>query len=310
MWTKHGGRSRLAGSWRCSHYLERGHLIQSCTKCPPRSYLNSIGTSEKRNARKPPQQRVQYGRRHLDAGHQQNRQERRLRMLQETYSARAKGQPAVRKAPARLRQGGSVEGGQAGGGGEEANFICVTIKLGLKITFFLDQPLPFSHSILKVFIGSDFESDFAGSPLSAHAPLHFYQLWESRPLEGGSGQSKGKGGTELPSHEHAKGGAGRRRKRMPRVGLSEDERQDSQSARELPFGRANELTPRAQCLATRAFQCLVWARWAASGYKNLRRSWQPPFWGSFRGKLWSVICCGFRCGHIRGSGRWGRGGFV
>ena len=79
------GRSTWEGlrSWIPSSgatTLKRYNQIWGCTKCAPRSYLNSVGTSEGRNARKAPQQHVQRGGSHLDI---RTKQEKRLRMLQE-----------------------------------------------------------------------------------------------------------------------------------------------------------------------------------------------------------------------------------
>lgn len=64
---------------------------------------------------------------------------------------------------------------------------------------------------------------------------------------------------------------------------------DVQSTADPAFTLANQRSPRAQCAATRAVPHHVRVRWAVAGYKRLRPSGRPPFWGSFRGKFgWSV----------------------
>lgn len=62
-------------------------------------------------------------------------------------------------------------------------------------------------------------------------------------------------------------------------------RRDVQSAGDQAFTLANQRSPRSQCVATRAVLHHVRVRWAVAGYKRLRPSGRPPFWGSFRGKF-------------------------
>lgn len=147
------------------------------------------------------------------------------------------------------------------------------------------QSLRFLDLILRVCLVSNFEGDFDRDSLTAHAPVRFYQPRVRNGLEGGSGGSRGKGGARPPGHAHALAGQEGGGRGCPGEGAERSRRQASQSAGELSFWLANELTPRAQCLATRALHWHVCARWAASGYKRLRPSGQPPFWGSFRGKF-------------------------
>lgn len=84
-----------------------------------------------------------------------------------------------------------------------------------------------------------------------------------------------------------RGGHGRRRKGGgdTRTGASRSGRGGVQSAGGLTLALANQPPPRARCLAPRAFLHHVRVRWAAAGYKRLRPSGRPPFWGSFRGKF-------------------------
>lgn len=77
----------------------------------------------------------------------------------------------MREAAAHLRQDGSVKGGPCG----EVNFYCVTIEFGLKIAFFLSQSVRLLDLILTACVLSNFEGDFEGHLLTAHAPARFYQ---------------------------------------------------------------------------------------------------------------------------------------
>lgn len=62
-------------------------------------------------------------------------------------------------------------------------------------------------------------------------------------------------------------------------------RRDVQSAGDPARTLANQRSPRAQCVAAKAVLHHVRVRWAVAGYKRLRPSGRPPFWGSFRGKF-------------------------
>lgn len=88
----------------------------------------------------------------------------------------------------------------------------------------------------------------------------------------------------------------RRRKRESREGAPGKWRRDVQSTGDPAFTLANQRSPRAQCVTTRAVPHHVRVRWAVAGYKRLRPSGRPPFWGSFRGKFgcsvaWRVTFC-------------------
>lgn len=78
----------------------------------------------------------------------------------------------------------------------------------------------------------------------------------------------------------------RRRKRGTEGrGASGRWRRDVQSAGDPARPLANQRPPRAQRVAARAVLHHVRVRWAVAGYKRLRPSGRPPFWGSFRGKF-------------------------
>lgn len=68
-------------------------------------------------------------------------------------------------------------------------------------------------------------------------------------------------------------------------------RRDVQSAGDPASAPANLRSPRALGLATGAFPHHVRVRWAVAGYKGLRPSGRPPFWGSFRGKFGCPVAC-------------------
>lgn len=113
-----------------------------------------------------------------------------------------------------------------------------------------------------------------------------------------------RGEARPPGRKWWRRGRGRRRTRRSRAGAEGTEGDGSggwggrlegwtsrrrrggvQSAGGLALAVANQPPPRARCLAPRAFLHHVRVRWAAAGYKRLRPSGRPPFWGSFRGKF-------------------------
>lgn len=94
-----------------------------------------------------------------------------------------------------------------------------------------------------------------------------------------------------------------------RDGAPRGRRRGVQSTGEPAFTAANPPSPRAPCLATEAFLHHVRVRWAVAGYKRLRPSGRPPFWGSFRGKFgcsvacWETTFCRERLAREAGRGR-------
>lgn len=110
-----------------------------------------------------------------------------------------------------------------------------------------------------------------------------------------------RGEARPPGRKWWRRGRGRRRTRRSRAGAEGTEGDGSggatrarasrrlrggvQSAGGLALAVSNQPPPRARCLAPRAFLHHVRVRWAAAGYKRLRPSGRPPFWGSFRGKF-------------------------
>lgn len=99
-------------------------------------------------------------------------------------------------------------------------------------------------------------------------------------------EAAGQGGAQTRRSRACAKGRGRGRKRgSGGRGSSRRRRRASQSAGGLASRPANQPPPRAQCLARRAFLHHVRVRWAVAGYKRLRPSGRPPFWGSFRGKF-------------------------
>lgn len=118
--------------------------------------------------------------------------------------------------------------------------------------------------------------------LSAHALSRADQPGMRLVLRGGSG-----GGGEEGGAGHALARRARKETEVggTRAGASRRRRVGVKSAGGLALAVANQPPPRAQCLAPRAVLHHARVRWAAAGYKRLRPSGRPPFWGSFKGKL-------------------------